>query len=48
MYRDWTHSNTVLYSSDDGNLIISVRHQNWLVKVEWFDKHGWTIQFDAV
>lgn len=29
---DWTHTNAVIYSGDDGNLIVSIRHQNWLVK----------------
>jgi hypothetical protein len=35
MYPDWTHTNAVLYSPDDGNLIISMRHQNWLVKIDY-------------
>jgi arylsulfate sulfotransferase len=35
MYPDWTHSNAVIYSKDDGNLIISIRHQNWLVKIDY-------------
>ena len=40
MYPDWTHSNAVLYSADDGNLIISIRHQNWLVKVDYENGAG--------
>ena len=32
MFPDWTHSNALMYSSDDGNIIVSIRHQNWLVK----------------
>jgi len=39
-YPDWTHSNAVLYSKDDGNLIISIRHQNWLVKVDYNNGAG--------
>lgn len=35
MYPDWTHTNAVIYSADDGNLIISIRHQNWLVKIDY-------------
>ncbi len=35
LYPDWTHTNAVLYSSSDGNLIISMRHQNWLVKIDY-------------
>ena len=34
-YPDWTHTNAVIYSKDDGNLIISIRHQNWLVKIDY-------------
>jgi arylsulfate sulfotransferase len=40
MYPDWTHTNAVLYSPDDGNLIISIRHQNWLVKVDYANGTG--------
>jgi arylsulfate sulfotransferase len=39
-FPDWTHTNAVLYSADDGNLIISVRHQNWLLKVDYADGVG--------
>ena len=34
-FPDWTHTNAIIYSADDGNLIISIRHQNWLVKVDY-------------
>ncbi|HET7105921.1 MAG TPA: aryl-sulfate sulfotransferase [Candidatus Acidoferrum sp.] len=37
---DWTHSNAVIYSPDDGNLIVSIRHQNWLVKVNYNNGAG--------
>jgi hypothetical protein len=40
MYPDWTHSNAILYSADDGNLVISIRHQNWLVKVDYANGAG--------
>ncbi len=39
-YPDWTHSNAILYSADDGNLIISIRHQNWLVKIDYANGAG--------
>jgi hypothetical protein len=39
-YPDWTHTNAVLYSADDGNLIVSIRHQNWLVKVDYNNGAG--------
>jgi arylsulfate sulfotransferase len=40
MYPDWTHTNAILYSPDDGNLIISIRHQNWLVKIDYANGKG--------
>ena len=40
MYPDWTHTNAILYSADDGNLIVSIRHQNWLVKMDYSDGSG--------
>jgi hypothetical protein len=39
-YPDWTHTNAILYSADDGNLIISIRHQNWLVKIDYNNGAG--------
>jgi arylsulfate sulfotransferase len=39
MYPDWTHSNALLYTSD-GNLIVSMRHQNWLVKFNYSNGTG--------
>ena len=40
MYPDWTHTNAVIYSADDGNLIVSIRHQNWLVKIDYANGKG--------
>ena len=39
-YPDWTHTNAVIYSADDGNLILSILHQNWLVKSELCEWNG--------
>lgn len=39
-FPDWTHSNAILYSPDDGNLIVSIRHQNWLVKIDYANGTG--------
>jgi arylsulfate sulfotransferase len=39
-FPDWTHTNAVIYSADDGNLIVSIRHQNWLVKVDYENGAG--------
>jgi arylsulfate sulfotransferase len=40
LYPDWTHTNAVLYSPDDGDLVVSIRHQNWLVKVDYANGNG--------
>lgn len=40
LFPDWTHSNAVVYSPSDGNLIISMRHQNWVIKVAYNDGAG--------
>ena len=46
--NDWTHSNTINYSPSDGNLILSVRNQDWIVKIDYQDGTGtgdivWTL-----
>jgi arylsulfate sulfotransferase len=40
MFPDWTHANSLSYSTDDGNFIISLRHQNWVVKVDYQNGAG--------
>ena len=40
LFPDWTHTNAVLYSPDDGNILVSMRHQNWVVKVDYQDGKG--------
>jgi hypothetical protein len=40
LYPDWTHTNAIIYSKDDGNLIISSRHQNWLIKIDYNNGAG--------
>lgn len=39
-FPDWTHTNAVLYSPDDGNLLVSMRHQNWIIKVDYRNGEG--------
>ena len=39
-FPDWTHSNAMLYSSTDGNLLLSIRHQNWIVKIDFNNGTG--------
>jgi hypothetical protein len=39
-FPDWTHSNAMLYSADDHNILLSIRHQNWIVKIDFNDGKG--------
>ena len=39
-FPDWTHSNDMVYSSDDHNLLLSIRHQNWIIKINFEDGTG--------
>lgn len=36
---DWTHSNAVLYSPD-GSLLLSMRHQSWVLKIDYNNGMG--------
>ena len=37
---DWTHSDALLYSSDDHDLLLSIRNQNWIIKIDYQDAAG--------
>jgi arylsulfate sulfotransferase len=37
---DWTHANAVIYSPDDGDLILSMRDQNWIIKINYENGMG--------
>lgn len=39
-FPDWTHANDLLYSADDHNLLLSIRHQNWVIKIDFDDGQG--------
>ncbi len=39
-YPDWTHSNAMLYSSSDGNILLSGRHQNWIINIDYKNSPG--------
>ncbi len=39
MFPDWTHANALLYTSD-GNLLISLRHQDWVLKIDYANGKG--------
>jgi Arylsulfotransferase (ASST)/Carbohydrate binding module (family 35)/Protein of unknown function (DUF642) len=47
-YIDWTHCNSISWSPEDGNLIVSVRDQDWVVKIDYANGTGdghviWTL-----
>jgi hypothetical protein len=37
---DWTHSNAIIYSPSDGNLLLSMRHQSWILKIDYNNGAG--------
>ena len=39
-WPDWTHTNAILYSQDDGNLIVSMRHENFVYKLDYNNGTG--------
>lgn len=39
-FPDWTHSNAIVYSPDDGALLVSIRHLAWVVKVAYDNGKG--------
>jgi hypothetical protein len=39
-YPDWTHTNSIVYSPDDKALMISIRHQAWVIKINYNDGAG--------
>lgn len=39
-FPDWTHANTLVYSPDDGNLLFSLRHQHWVIKIDYENGTG--------
>jgi arylsulfate sulfotransferase len=38
--QDWTHTNAILYSPSDGDILVSMRHQSWVVKVDYNNGAG--------
>jgi hypothetical protein len=40
LFPDWTHANALVYSPDDGNLLFSLRHQSWVLKIDYQNGSG--------
>jgi hypothetical protein len=38
-FPDWTHSNAIIYTAD-GNLLVSMRHQSWILKIDYANGTG--------
>jgi hypothetical protein len=32
---DWTHANAIVYTPSDHNLLLSMRHQSWIIKIDY-------------
>jgi arylsulfate sulfotransferase len=39
-FPDWTHANSISYDSADGSIVISLRHQNWVLKINYANGTG--------
>jgi hypothetical protein len=37
---DWTHANAVNWSPSDGNLVVSLRNQDWVIKIDYASGAG--------
>lgn len=37
---DWTHTNAIVFSKDDGNILVSMRNQNWILKINYASGTG--------
>jgi hypothetical protein len=39
-FPDWTHANALFYTPEDGNFLLSMRHQHWVLKVNYRNGSG--------
>jgi len=39
-FPDWTHSNALIYSATDGNLLLSSRNLSWITKIDYRNGRG--------
>jgi arylsulfate sulfotransferase len=50
--NDWLHGNSLAYDADDGNLIMSLRDQDWVIKIDYENGTGdghilWNLGLDG-
>ena len=38
--EDWLHGNSVFYSAASGDLLVSLRHQDWVIKIDYANGAG--------
>ena len=38
--NDWLHPNSLNYEAQDGSIIVSLRHQDWLIKIDYANGTG--------
>jgi hypothetical protein len=39
-FPDWTHANALFYVPEDGSVLLSIRHQHWIVKIDYANGSG--------
>jgi arylsulfate sulfotransferase len=50
--QDWLHGNALYYTPSDGSILFSMRHQDWIVKIDYGNETGtsdilWTLGQDG-
>jgi arylsulfate sulfotransferase len=38
--NDWLHANSLNYLADSGNILMSIRHQDWVIKIDYANGKG--------
>jgi hypothetical protein len=38
--NDWLHGNSLYYIPDTGDILFSIRHQDWIVRIDYLDGNG--------
>jgi arylsulfate sulfotransferase len=38
--NDWLHANSLDYLADSGNVLMSIRHQDWVIKIDYANGNG--------
>jgi arylsulfate sulfotransferase len=38
--NDWLHANSLNYVAGSGNVLVSIRHQDWVIKIDYADGKG--------